>query len=187
MNSSQATFDGELASLADTERRARSVRERRERSDRIVLDSLSSTFLGTLIDMAETQAPVTILTRNGSSNRGSITAVTANALALSTSTDDATLLIRISAIEALLETNSTPKGAVHRRHVETPSDLRSFSNMLDAYTEPDSRLALTLASKNRVIGQLEHVGQDQVTLISDGTGETLTIPTHAIDQALVSP
>lgn len=182
MHSSPATFDSELSSLSDHERRARSVRERRQRTDRVVLDSISSTFLGTLTELAETSAPVTVLTRNESSIRGAIEAVASDVAVISTNDAKTTVLVRVSAIEGLLEV-----GAIHGRRVETPADTRNFGDLLDQHAQSGMRVALALASTNRVVGRLGHVGQDQIVLTLDGSGETMTIPTSAIDQAVISP
>lgn len=182
MHNSPATFDSELSSLTDHERRARSVRERRQRTDRVVLDSISSTFLGTLTELAETQAPITLLIRNESSIRGSIAAVANDVVVVATSNRSNTVLLRVSAIEALLEV-----GEIHGRRVESPADTRTFGDLLDEVAQSGMRIALTLASTNRVVGRLGHVGQDQIVLTLDGSGETMTVPTNAIDQAVVSP
>ncbi len=181
MHSPPSNFDSELRSLTDHERRARSVSERRQRTDRVVLDAITSTFLGTLTELVESSAPVTVLTRNESSIRGTIESVASDVAVIRGNSGRNTVLVRLGAIEGLLEV-----GAIHGRRVEAPEDTRSFSDLLDAFAHSGVRVALTLSSSNRVVGRLGHIGYDQIVVTLDGSGESMTVPTAAIDQAVVS-
>ena len=65
-------FERGLQALTDAERRQRSAQMRLERADRSIVDGLSGTFLGTLQELLETAAPVTVLTRTEAAIRGTV-------------------------------------------------------------------------------------------------------------------
>lgn len=175
-----SSFDSELQSLTDLERRAQAASHRLERSDRSVLDSMSGTFAGTLFEIAETAAPVTALTRTGKSVRGTVEALGDDVVVMSTNSGKNINVLRLAAIEALVEVSLG-----HHRASALPSDA-PFEALLERYAEQGNRLALTLSSNHRVMGTAERFGHDQLVLVLDGSGEAMTVATRAIDQAVIT-
>lgn len=181
MPATPSSFDRELQALADEERRASKARARLQRADRKIMDGLSGSFVGTLIEIAETHAPVTVLTRTEAAVRGTIATVGTNVVAIRTAGSSSEVLIRIGAIEGLLES-----GSGHNRSNSTTSTGPTFAELLDRYSETNERIAATTTSGNTVMGTVQRVGEDQVVLSLDGSGDTLTVPTSAIDQVVTS-
>ena len=77
-------------------------------------------------------------------------------------------------------------GSGHNRSNSTTSTGPTFAELLDRYSETNERIAATTTSGNTVMGTVERVGEDQVVLALDGSGDTLTVPTSAIDQVVTS-
>ena len=173
------TFDNELGRLADGARRAEATRSRVHRSDRSLAASLSATFTGTLVELFETQATASILTRSGSSIRGTIVALGADVVVVQSAGVTRTL-VRVSAIEGLREA-----GHGHDRTTNEDANGPSWGELLDELTHDNDRLAITLGSGNKVMGAVERVGLDQLVLRLDGGADALSIPLHAIDQAVI--
>lgn len=173
------TFDDELGRLADDARRAEATRSRRQRSDRSVAASLSATFAGTLVELLETQTTTAIATRSGSNIRGTIVALGVD-LAVVDAAGGTRTIVRVSAIEGLRET-----GHGHDRATRDEPSGPSWGDLLDELAQDHDRLAITLASGNKVMGAVERVGLDQLVLRLDGGADALTIPLEAIDQAVI--
>ena len=91
------------------------------------------------------------------------------------------VLVRIVAIEGLLES-----GRGHNRSSNRSGSGPTFVEMLDRYSETNERIAATTASGNTVMGTVQRVGEDQMVLRLDGSGDSLTVPTAAIDQVVTS-
>ena len=180
MPGEQSGFDAQLHTLADDERRAQAIAARRRRSDRRAAAELSGTFLGTLTELAETMAVVTVLTRTGSSFRGQITTLAPDMIVLLVG-EGVQVLVRHGAIEGLREF-----GSGHDRTIESIAHGPQLADMLDSYSGENRRVSLTLSRGNSVVGRISRVGLDQVVLTLDGDGETMTIPVSAIDQVVVS-
>ncbi len=174
-------FDRELQALADDERRASTARARLRRADRQIVDALSGSFLGTIVEVYETHAPVTVLTRTESAVRGTIVEVGADAIVLRTAKSRTQVLIRLASIEGLLESS-----AGHNRHVDPTPNGQTLIDILDRYSETNERIAVTTASGNKVMGHIDRVGNDQLVLRLDGRGDTMTIPAMAIDQVVMA-
>ncbi len=174
-------FDNKLQALADDARRAENARARLRRADRTLVDGLSGTFVGALTELAETQAPVTVLTRTESAIRGTIAVLGSDAIVVQSDKSASDVLLRTSSIEGLLEC-----GAGHNRTIASVADRPSFAELLDRYAADRTRFAVTLRSGNRVMGTIARLGQDQVLLALDGSGDTMTIPTWAIDQVMAA-
>lgn len=144
-------------------------------------DGLSGNFLGSLVELAETGAPVAILTRTEATVRGIVAEVGTDSIVLRTATSANDVLLRTAAIEGLLET-----GSGHDRHVEAASQGASLVDLLDRYSEPNERIAVTTSSGNIVSGRVLRIGEDQLLVVLDGHGDTMTIPVDAIDQAVMA-
>ncbi|MFT7474275.1 MAG: sRNA-binding regulator protein Hfq [Verrucomicrobiales bacterium] len=181
MTHDASAFDQELAKMTDGARRSESARLRMQRSDRALAAALSGTFAGTLTELAETQAPVTVLTRNGSSIRGTIHSLGPDVVVLSPAERQHRVLIRRIAIEALLET-----GDGHDREVDGASTGPEMAELLDEYSVDKQRLALTMSSGNRLMGAVLRVGVDQMVIRLDGDADSMTVPLHAIDQVVMA-
>ena len=145
------------------------------------MDGLSGTFVGSLIELAETSAPVTVLTRTESAVRGTVATVGADVVAIRKAGSPSEVLVRIVAIEGLLES-----GRGHNRSSNRSGSGPTFVEMLDRYSETNERIAATTASGNTVMGTVQRVGEDQMVLRLDGSGDSLTVPTAAIDQVVTS-
>lgn len=180
MPGEQSGFDAQLHTMADAERRAQAIEARRRRSDRRAAAELSGTFLGTLIELVETNSVVTVLTRTGSHFRGQLRTVGPEIIVLNVGAD-IQVVIRQSAIEALREF-----GSGHDRTVEILPTGPQLADVLDSYATDRQRLSATLSSGNNLAGRVSRVGIDQLVLILDGDGEMATIPLAAIDQVVVS-
>jgi len=179
MTQSPNSFDEQLGRLTDDARRANATLSRRQRSDRSLAASLSATFAGTLLELLETQTTTTVLTRSGSTIRGTVDVLGAD-LVVVRSVGMSRTLVRISAIEGLREA-----GRGHDRETRIDFDGPSWGELLDELSHENQRLAITLGSGNRVMGAAERIGLDQLVLRLDGGADALTIPLHAIDQAVV--
>lgn len=175
MSAVPSPFDKKLQVLADDQRRVESARARLRRADRAFVESLSGTFVGTLTELVETQAPVTVLTSSSAAIRGTIAVLGRDAIVVHSDKSAGEVLIRTTSIEGLLE-----HGAGHDREVANAEDRPSFSELLDRFSENLTRLAVTTTSGNRVMGTLARIGQDQVVLTLDGRGDTMTVPTSTI-------
>ena len=180
MPGEQSGFDAQLHTLTDTERRAQAIEERRRRSDRRAAAELSGTFLGTLIELLETSGVVTVLTRAGSNFRGQVVAVGPAIVVLRVG-DGIQVVVRQAAIEGLREF-----GSGHNRTIEELSSGPQLADVLDSYATDHQRVSLTLSRGNNLVGSVSRVGLDQIVLILDGDGESMTIPLSAVDQVVVS-
>lgn len=180
MPGEQSSFDAQLHTLADDERRAQAIAARRRRGDRRAVAELSGTFLGTLTEVAETNGVVTVLTRTGSSFRGQVTSLGSEIVVLKAG-EEINVVIRLEAVEGLREF-----GSGHDRTVESISNGPQLADVLDTYATERRRVSLTLSRGNNVVGSISRVGLDQIVLILDGDGETMTVPLAAIDQVVVS-
>lgn len=173
------SFDAELGRLTDDARRAEASKSRRRRADRSVAASLSATFRGTLIELMETAAPSVFLTRTGSTIRGHVSEVGPEVVVITSAASTRTVL-RIGAIDGIRE-----HGNGHDRHFADIAHGVEFSSLLDGLAQDRSRLSVTLASANKVMGVIERVGLDQLVLRLDGNADVLTIPLDAIDQVVI--
>ena len=181
MDPSPTHFDNKLLALADDERRAARARARLQRADRALVDGLGATFAGTLTELVETQAPVTVLTRTASAIRGTVAALGSNAIVVQSDKNANQVLIRTASIEGLLES-----GSGHDRSVSSIEDRPTFAELLDRLNADRTRIAVTTASGNRVMGTVDRIGQDQIVLTLDGRGDTMTIPVATIDQVVAA-
>ena len=176
-----STFDTQLSELTDDARRTAAASERLHQVDRGYAAALSGTFAGTLTEVAETRAPVTFMTRTGSSIRGTVVALGPDVVVVSHLEGQHRVLIRPGAIEAVVE-----QGRGHDRDVEQIDSGPELADLLDEHSEDNDRLALTLSTGNRMMGTVQRVGIDQVILRLDGDADTVTVPLHAIDQVATS-
>lgn len=174
-----SAFDRGLQAIADEERRAISAQHRLQRADRRMADGLSGTFLGTLVELADACAPVTVLTRTDATIRGTITAIGPDAIIVQTSKNASDVLLRRSAIVGVLE-----PGAGHDRTIDEIPTGPSFVALLDRFGDTNERIAVTTANSNQIMGRIERVGEDQLVITLDGHGDTMTIPIEAIDQVV---
>lgn len=173
------SFDSELGRLADAARRVEATRSRRQRTDRSVSAELSATFAGTLTELLETGTAASVLTRSGSSIRGSISEVGVDVVILQ-SVGGTRTLIRVSAIEGIRHA-----GPGHNRSIDDTTDGPAIGDLLDELSQANERVALTLNSGNRVMGTLDRVGFDQLVLLLDGESDGLTVPLAVIDQVVI--
>lgn len=176
-----SSFDDNLTALTDEARRAKAIEARQQRSDRALAAALSGTFAGTLVELAETQAPVTIRTRAEHSVHGTIAAVGPDVVVVAPSDGPERVLVRRLAIEALIE-----QGPGHDRSVESITTGPELAQLLDGYSEERERIALTLSTGNRLMGSIMRVGEDQLVLRLDGDSDTVTIPLFAVDQVVLA-
>jgi len=174
-------FTAGLEQLSDAARREAAIRARQQQSDRKLAAALSGTFAGTLTELAETGAAVTVQTRTGATIRGEITGLGPDVVILRIAEKSHAVLRRLS-IEGLREPT-----VGHDRHVEAITDGPEMAEILDEYANAGQRLALTLSTGNRVMGHIDRVGLDQVIINLDGDRETMTIPLFAIDQVVMTP
>lgn len=167
--------------MTDEARRSRAVEERLRRNDRALAAALSGTFAGTLVELLETRAPVSIRTRAENTVHGTIADLGPDVVVVSSSDSSQRVLLRSLAIEALVE-----QGPGHDRVVGPIETGPGFAELLDGYGEEHERLALILSSGNRLVGQILRVGEDQVVLRLDGDADTVTVPLFAIDQVVLA-
>lgn len=177
----QNSFDQNLTQLTDDARRQAAAQERLKRSDRSMAAALSGTFAGTLIELAETRSPVTIRTRAADSIYGTVIGLGPDLVVISTNDKASRVIVRQSAIEALLES-----GTGHDRYAEPISSGPDLSGLLDDYAETSERIGLTMSTGNRFMGSVLRVGEDQIVLRLDGDADTLTVPLSAVDQVVLA-
>ena len=181
MAQDSSPFDTQLTDLTDGARRAEAARERLQRSDRALAAALSGTFAGTLTELAETRAPVNVITRTGNTIRGTITALGPDVVVISPTDGQNRVLVRRLAIEALVE-----QGPGHDRDIAHIDSGPELAELLDEFSEDNDRLALTMSTGNRLMGAVQRVGVDQMVIRLDGDADTVTVPLHAIDQVVIS-
>ena len=174
------SFDKNLAEISDDARRAEAVRLRQQRSDRSLAAALSGTFAGTLLELAETRAAVSIRTRSGDSIHGIVTGVGPDVVIVSAGGAQQRIVLRRLAIEAIVE-----QGPGHNRTVEHIDTGPELAQILDEVSAERERIALTLSTGNRIAGTILRVGIDQIALRLDGDEDTLTVPLFAIDQVVL--
>ena len=180
MTSESSNFDARLAELADEARRTEAIQARRQHDDRKLAAALSGTFAGTLTEIAETGAPVTVQVRTGGIVRGQIVSLGPNVVVLRVNESSLTVLSRL-AIEGLREV-----GAGHDRMIDVIDGGANLAEILDNYAQGGRRVAFTLSTGNIMMGRIDRVGIDQVVIRLDGDGESMTIPLTAVDQVTVS-
>lgn len=180
MTRESSNFDARLAELADEARRTEAVQARRQHDDRKLAAALSGTFAGTLTEIAETGAPVTVQMRTGGIVRGQIVSLGPNVVVLRVNESSLTVLSRL-AIEGLREV-----GAGHDRMIDVIDGGANLAEILDNYAQGGRRVAFTLSTGNIMMGRIDRVGIDQVVIRLDGDGESMTIPLTAVDQVTVS-
>ena len=180
MTSESSNFDARLAELADEARRTEAIQARRQHDDRKLAAALSGTFAGTLTEIAETGAPVTVQMRTGGIVRGQIVSLGPNVVVLRVNESSLTVLSRL-AIEGLREV-----GAGHDRMIDVIDGGANLAEILDNYAQGGRRVAFTLSTGNIMMGRIDRVGIDQVVIRLDGDGESMTIPLTAVDQVTVS-
>lgn len=180
MTRESSNFDARLAELADEARRTEAIQARRQHDDRKLAAALSGTFAGTLTEIAETGAPVTVQMRTGGIVRGQIVSLGPNVVVLRVNESSLTVLSRL-AIEGLREV-----GAGHDRMIDVIDGGANLAEILDNYAQGGRRVAFTLSTGNIMMGRIDRVGIDQVVIRLDGDGESMTIPLTAVDQVTVS-
>ena len=180
MTRESSNFDARLAELADEARRTEAIQARRQHDDRKLAAALSGTFAGTLTEIAETGAPVTVQMRTGGIVRGQIVSLGPNVVVLRVNESSLTVLSRL-AIEGLREV-----GAGHDRMIDVIDGGANLAEILDNYAQGGRRVAFTLSTGNIMLGRIDRVGIDQVVIRLDGDGESMTIPLTAVDQVTVS-
>lgn len=173
-------FDSGLTALTDEARRAEAVAARQRRSDRKLSAALSGTFSGTLTELAETGAAVTVHLRSGHAVRGSLEALGPDIVIVSTGDATHAVVSRL-AIEGIRES-----GAGHDRMVDSIESGPDLAQILDTYGEGHKRIAVTLSTGNQVMGRVDRVGLDQLVLRLDGDGDSMTVPLFAIDQVVLT-
>lgn len=179
MQQEYGDFDSQLHALSDDARRQEAIAARRRKSDRQVAAGLSSTFAGTLTELAETGSIVTVVTRTGGTIRGQITALGPEIVVVRAS-DQASVILRTAGIEGLRE-----RGAGHDRGVDAINSGADLALILDTYAQERHRVSITLASGNHMMGRVDRVGMDQLVITLDGDGESMTVPLSAIDQVVI--
>jgi len=180
MTRGDSNFDARLAEMADEARRTEAVQARLKREDRKLAAALSGTFAGTLTEIAETGAPVSVQMRTGGIVRGQIVALGPHVVIVRVNETTQAVLSRL-AIEGLREV-----GTGHDRTVDVIDSGADLAQILDDYAQGGRRIAFTLSTGNVMMGRIDRVGIDQVVIRLDGDGESMTIPLIAIDQVMVS-
>ena len=173
-------FDRALTVFTDEVRRAEAIRSRSRLGNQRAVDAVSGTFLGTLTEVAENAQPVTILTENGSTHRGSVAAIGSDVLVLDPAGDDRRILLAHASIEGLREV-----GAGHTRRLDRAPQGATFVELLDGLAGDGVRISVLTRGGNRVRGTLVRAGDDQVTIRLDGDGDVMTMPVAALSEAVV--
>lgn len=172
-------LDAALTNFTDGTRRDEARRARQTRTDQAVVDGLSGTFRGTLVDLAEARRPLTILTRSGAHHRGVISTVGADVVVVGDASNPQRLLIAIEAIEGLRAPH------LGRGRASNHSSGPHLADLLDSVFDSGQRAALTTRGGNRLMGVVDHVGEDQVTLRLDGDSDTVVVAISSIDEVAV--
>ena len=155
----------------------------RERSLRRQAEE-GATFRGTLLDLAERQAHVTIRTSSGRVSHGALVAVGIDFVALRAE-DRGAVCVRLGALASVrLQAGFGQGGAAGDR--SSPLDL-VLVDVLARLVEERARVALTTGA-DVVSGELRAVGGDVVTLRLDGDlRETCYLAAAAVDEVVVGP
>ena len=169
-----------LDAFADEARRAEAIRARQFLEDHRVLDGISGTFLGTLVETAETGTPLVVLTQAGTTYRGVFSAIGSDVAVLDLAGDHRRVLLALDAIEGIRET-----GDGHVRSIEEPPDGPRFAELLDLLAEERPRVVVITKGVNRLIGTLLRCGQDQLSLRLDGEGDILTAPLRSVAEVVI--
>ena len=178
----RSPVDRALTGLTDEARRSEARTARQQRSDREILDGLSATFLGTLVDACEARALVVVVTAGGAHHRGLITAVGPDVVVMTLAGEDQRLLVAPMAIDAVREA-----GGVRSRSVADVGDGPRFADVLESFAGAGARLAVKTMGGNLFMGRLLQLGADQLTLTLDGDGHSLTVPLLSVAEVVIEP
>ena len=126
-----------------------------------------ATLAGVLVDLAEQGRAVSVQTAAGHHHRGRITIVGRDLVGLS-SPEGLVALVRLGAVVAVRPQPGTPKVTG-----DGPLDLTTtLRRELTELHHDRARVVLTLPGAQTVVGALEGVGLDVVSVTTDGGGQT---------------
>jgi len=176
---SRTPLDDALSSFTDGTRRDEARLSRQSRADQAVVDGLSGTFRGTLVDLAEARRPVTVLTRQGAHHRGVVTTVGVDVAVLGDDLEPQRWLLALDAIEGIR--------CAHMARGRTTSAVAgpNMADLLATAFDDAQRVAIMTRGGNRVIGVVDSVGEDQVSVRLDGDGDLMVVPIAIIDEVVV--
>lgn len=172
-------LDAALTDFTDGTRREEARKARQTKADQAVVDGLSGTFRGTLIDLAESRRPLTILTRNAAHHRGVVSTVGVDVVVVGDATNPQQLLIAIDAIEGLRAPH------LGRGRAGSNASGPHMADVIDSVFDNGQRATIITQGGNCLMGVVDHVGEDQVTLRLDGDNDTLVIAISKIDEVAV--
>ncbi|MGI9605812.1 MAG: hypothetical protein ACR2P0_06700 [Acidimicrobiales bacterium] len=170
--------ESDLERFADDARRAEAVRERAARADRRVLDGISSTFTGTLLELLESTQPTVLITSAGA-QRGVISALGPDVIVLEMGADRR-ILVRTSAVEGVR--HATPIAA---RETDAIASGPTLAELLDVWADEAPRVVVTSSAGTITAGVLERVGTDQLILRLDGEIDRVTLQLSNVQQVVI--
>ena len=133
-----------------------------------------ATLAGVLVDLAEQGRAVSVQTTAGHHHRGRITIVGRDLVGLS-SPEDLVALVRLGAVVAVRPQPGTPK-VTGDGPLDPTTTLR---RQLTELHHDRARVVLTLRGAQTVVGAMDGVGHDVVTLTTDGGGQAY-VPLYAV-------
>lgn len=173
-------FDRALADFTDEGRRRDAASARLQQADHTVISGMSGSWVGTLIELAETGRPVLAITRSGAHHRGVILAVGPDLVVLAPTMTGPRILLAHRAVDAIRE-----NGDGRTRSEPVPRSGPDLAGLLDDAAEEHARVTVLTAGGNRFSGHILRVGEDQLTIRLDGEHDALTLPLAGIDEAVI--
>lgn len=137
-----------------------------------------ATFVGALADLAERGEAVTVATLHGSSHSGTITQVGADVLVMATAAASS-VVIRLDGVASIRQVAGVPPLA---RAAATPTG--SLADSLAELAVERHRVQIRSGAAAPVVGEVEAVGADVVTLALDGDPRAL-VPLRSISEVVV--
>lgn len=177
--------DDELVAFTDAAGHARAVEARARRRDRLAAAAETASWLGTLRDLAERRARVSITTRSRRVVTGWLTGLSTDRLVLVLATGDR-LHVRLAAVR-IVRPEPGPPAPVAMGDRAAPAEV-TLEDVLDAAAEAGVPVVLHVCDVTDPLrGVLVGLGDDVASLRLDGPDrQTVYVPLATIDAVVVS-
>ncbi|HSK25029.1 MAG TPA: hypothetical protein VK906_17725 [Egicoccus sp.] len=176
--------DDEFVALTDAAGHAEAVEARARRHERLAAAADTASWLGTLRDLAERGARVSVTTRSGRVVTGWLVGLSTDRLVLALAGGDL-LHLRVAAVR-IVRPEPGPPAPVATGDRAAPAEV-TLEDVLDAAAESGGPVVVHVRdTADPVRGTLVGLGEDIATLRLEGPGrQTLYLPLAAIDAVLV--
>jgi hypothetical protein len=175
--------DDEFVAFTDAAGHAEAVEARARRHQRLAAASETASWLGTLRDLAERGARVSVTTRSRRRVSGWLVGLSTDRLVLAV-TGEEMLHVRLAAVR-LVRPEPGPPAPVATGDRAAPAEV-TLEDVLDAVAERGGPVVLHLRDvADPLRGTLVGLGEDVATLRLEGPGrQTVYLPLAAIDAVI---